>query len=391
MAYIRRHGRKYSVRWRDLRGTERSKSCPTSESARRLKRDVEEAIAQGHDWQPDRVRGEPRLMEMFRAYLARCHRLQAHATAVAKARHLDKFGRFLGARQGDAARVYADVLTRSLLADYYADLDGLEKTTKKKNVQAVEAAWKWAFEEEEFREYVPYPLRLEMPSGVSTPTVAPTWAEMDACIAATHDLLQGHGQGYRRPHIGQYQLTVLLRFTGLRVQQAMRLRWDDVDLTNARLTVRGELGKTKAEKRGRIVPVSAHLVDLLAGWGRRDGWIVESLRTGPQVRVARQRDMCRAWARAVVREDAWKGQSHHAFRKGFVSGLRRAGADPDAVEYLVGHSLGLKGVYTDPDALALKEAVALIPAVGSVTLLDRAVRDGHAPNARPKPDSGTGN
>jgi len=35
------------------------------------------------------------------------------------------------------------------------------------------------------------------------------------------------------------------------------------------------------------------------------------------------------------------------------------------VEFLVGHSLGLRGVYTDPDALPLREAVELIPPLGA--------------------------
>ncbi|MCP4917543.1 MAG: hypothetical protein GY913_11515 [Proteobacteria bacterium] len=74
-----------------------------------------------------------------------------------------------------------------------------------------------------------------------------------------------------------------------------------------------------------------------------------------------------------MREPAWK-QPHHAFRKGFISELKRAGADTDAVEYLVGHSLGLRGVYTDPDALPLRKAVAKIPGLrepGKVIALDR--------------------
>jgi len=46
-----------------------------------------------------------------------------------------------------------------------------------------------------------------------------------------------------------------------------------------------------------------------------------------------------------------------------VSGLKRAGADDEAVEYLVGHSLGLRGCYTDPDALPLRTAIGLVPAI----------------------------
>lgn len=68
-----------------------------------------------------------------------------------------------------------------------------------------------------------------------------------------------------------------------------------------------------------------------------------------------------AWKRAGVREVAWKGQPHQRFRKGFRSGLKRLGADGEAVEYLIGHYLGLVTVYTDPEFLPLREAVDLIP------------------------------
>ncbi len=65
--------------------------------------------------------------------------------------------------------------------------------------------------------------------------------------------------------------------------------------------------------------------------------------------------------RIFGQDEVWEGRPHHAFRKGLVSGLKRAGADTDAVEVLVGHSLGLRGVYTDPDAIPLRGAVELIP------------------------------
>jgi hypothetical protein len=131
--------------------------------------------------------------------------------------------------------------------------------------------------------------------------------------------------------------------------------------------VRGKLGKTSAECLGRIIPISPILVKEMAGWGRREGWLIPTNRTGAQARVARQRGVIRAWKRSGVQPEVWaatekrKGQSFHAFRKGFVSGLKKLRADPDAVEHLVGHSLGLRGVYTDPDVLELREAVDLIP------------------------------
>jgi len=146
----------------------------------------------------------------------------------------------------------------------------------------------------------------------------------------------------------------------------MHLTWADFDLDEATLRVRPELGKSKQERRGRRVPISPHLVDLLRAWGPGEGYVVESRRfgTGPRARQERNRDMRRAWERSGARPEAYR-QPHHCFRKGFVSELRRAGADPDAIEVLVGHSLGLRGVYTDPAALPMREAVGLIPAIGA--------------------------
>lgn len=59
------------------------------------------------------------------------------------------------------------------------------------------------------------------------------------------------------------------------------------------------------------------------------------------------------------------GDSPGWFRGWWEADLRRAGGDPDAIEALVGHDLGLRGVYTDPSSLPMREAVALIPPLAS--------------------------
>lgn len=41
----------------------------------------------------------------------------------------------------------------------------------------------------------------------------------------------------------------------------------------------------------------------------------------------------------------------------------RPGTNFPSSTSMVGHSLGLRGVYTDPDALPMREAVALIPPI----------------------------
>jgi integrase len=292
------------------------------------------------------------------AYVRDKARVLAPGTAERYGRNLVIFLRWLKQREGGKRKLYPDILTRNLLAEFYEHLAikgrhgrPRQDSTRRKIVEVVQLAWEWAYNDDELAEGVPSPRSIEMRRKEGAPTVAPTWTEMDAVI---HAFPEGSWQR---------QLAIVLRFTGLRVQQALGLRWDDVDMDEATLTIRGELGKSRQERRGRIVPLSPHLMSILAGWGKREGYLIPTNRQARRERLARPRDLGRAWDRAGVRKGAWEGRPHHAFRKGFVSELRRAGADPDVVEVLVGHSLGLRGVYTDPDALPMREAVALIPPI----------------------------
>ena len=117
------------------------------------------------------------------------------------------------------------------------------------------------------------------------------------------------------------------------------------------------MGRIPAEGARTYVPAAQALVPVLKVW--------VPLPEGPVVgkTSVRNADVALAWRAAAVDPRKWRRRSTHAFRKGFVSGLRKAGADPDAVEFLVGHTLGLVGVYTDPEALPLLEAVRLVPEV----------------------------
>jgi integrase len=244
--------------------------------------------------------------------------------------------------------------SRDMLRDFWAwlrlpenGLHGRQRSidSTRKIVEVLQLFWQWCFDEE-----VPGcpPVRaLEMKRERKARTKAPTWAQMDACIAACTT------EWHRRA-------TMLLRFTGLRASQVMALRWEDIDF--AVLTLHVRTGKSDREKEGRIIPMSAHLAAELATWGTREGFIIPSPRKGgARERQLRGRDIGRAWKRAGVSDVIWKRRPDHAFRKGLVSGLRALGADADAVDVLVGHSTGLRGVYTDDDALNLRAIVDLIP------------------------------
>ena len=354
VASIHRRGKKWRVCWRAFDGSQPQRTCPTRAAARSLQVEIEEEIAHGRDWQPGVIRKAPSVREVVEHYIREVVRTSAPGTALATARNLDIWLRWLE-YVGSSHSIDLDVLSKQMLAEYFDSLDvgrhgkSRKVVTKKKLVHAVERFWLWVYDDDALAEFVPRPRTLAMPSGIGSPTLAPTWEEMDACVAAADGPLL---------HIAS-----LLRYTGLRVQQVMGLRWDDLDLDGQTLTIRGELGKTQQEKRGRIIPVSSHLVELVSGWGRREGWLVGSNRTGKDARLARQRDMLRAWRRTGVREAVFKGHSYRSFRKGFQSGLKRLGADDEAVMYLVGHDLGVRGHYIDPVTLPLQDTVALIPPI----------------------------
>lgn len=354
----RARGRGVEVRWRDPDGTERTRSAPNLRAAKALQREVEDAVSLGRRWEPRDASAAPDLPAVLAAYVRSRARSKESGTVQHDAYTLDVFLRFLRAEHG--AQLPLTLLSRATIErwyDYVRRTPGKNKSTApaesacQKYVRRVERAWEWAADADDFAAWVPRPRRIELRALTEAPTVAPTWAQMDACVAAA--------QGWLK------RVLTVERYTGLRVQQVMGLRWDDLDLDRAVLRFRGELGKTREEKKGRLIPVSPHLVAAVAGWGRREGYLIESGRRGAQARVVRARDVCRAWARAGVPPDVWQRRPDHAFRKGLISGLKALRADVDAVEVLVGHKLpGQRSVYTDPTSIPMREAVALIPVIG---------------------------
>ena len=305
----------WRVRWRDPDGKARSRQCPTKAAAQALLREVEDAVALGRRW--DAKRGEshpapeggwmdvrPRdarpqadLRALLKDYAEECARVLRPGTAVRYALGLDLLLRYLEKVHGKGAPLPPSVLTRKLLADWYADLKhgGLQgrdrsDVTRRNIVEVGQPAWKWMYDNDESGAEIPAPRTLRMGREAASPTIAPTWAEMDTVIGA----LDGWHQ----------QLAIVLRFSGLRCQQAMGLKWSDTDLTRGRLTVRGELGKSRQEQRGRIVPISPFLVALLRTWEREDEWLITSNRGKVRERMARARDLERGWERSGVRNEA---------------------------------------------------------------------------------------
>ena len=368
MANIRKRGRRWQVRWRTLSGEETSRSCPTKRSAEALKREVEEMRALGNDWFPVEENQCPTVDEIVDKYVEvksvrlreRTHRRYKENLAI--------FQRFL-AEQTNSRATHTDELSKAMLEDFYLWLskpeNGLHgrkrsRDTSRKIIEVVQLCWDWAAESGRYDDFIPRPRRLKLARKKQGFAKAPTWGQLDACV----DALTGW----------QKEVAVVLRYTGIRVSEAMLFLWSDIDFNEGRLRMRPEVSKMELEY---FIPLSPHLLAEIAGWGRREGFLIQSgRRTGPRHRQVRARDFSRAWARAGVPREVWEGQPTHAFRKGFKSNLLAAGAHPDAVDFLQGHKMqgGSRVRYIDPYRFPLEDIVASIPATGGVPL--RLVKQG---------------
>ena len=346
------------VRWK-FAGKYGQRKAPDRRTAKRLIKEIETCHALGYHWRPNATHSArlPTLGEVIDAFLTSLARTKAEKTVRNRKTALISFIYFLKSSKprGQLTPDMIDELSIERFHDVLLD-DGLSATTARQYATSVSLFWEWA---ERSREYGDLFERYRKPELPAPPPPrlarAPTWAEIDTVI------------GDQRPGDAKRLMTIL-RYTGLRVKQAGRLSWADVDLDGARMRIRPELGKSALEKRGRIIPITTHLVSELAGWGRREGDLfprgtrdeglhLESLR----------RKAARAWKRSKADPALYEGQTSHLYRKAFTSELIRRGADRWAVELLLGRTTGLGGdIYTDPAFVfdRMVQACALVSKVG---------------------------
>jgi site-specific recombinase XerD len=155
-------------------------------------------------------------------------------------------------------------------------------------------------------------------------------------------------------------IVFLMRYAGLRLEEATNLQWGDVDLEGRRLTVRdGKGGKD------RSVPVHRQLAAELhhAGPGASDAAVVLSDRgrgyTDPQA-------LAHLFERTIPRIAAARGYelrfSAHQLRHTFATTLLRRGVNLRVIQTLLGHeSVETTQIYLlveDPDQV---EAVEKLP------------------------------
>jgi len=347
---------RWQVRWvepgNEGQRVQRSRVVSTAEARDELLRAVQLAEDLGKRYVPAAPRrAVPSIGDAMKAFLEDVQRVQTPGTLKTYREAMIGFLEYL--HQAGLGHATVADLSRDMLTGYYAALEKgrwdrpRSDTTKRRIVEKVENAWRWLFDIE-WHESVPRPKKIQMPSNPPRAVVAPSWDEMDACVLACQ-------------REGPKRLTTILRYTGLRVGQALAVTWADVDFKQAVLTVAPHKGLP-----GFRQPMSEHLAAELATWGEREGFVL----TWRPVRQARERAVSEAWERAGVREAVWRGRPDQAFRRGIVTGLAAAGVGREAAELFIGHAVvGVRAHYLDWSSLPLRQAAAAIPKIGGATVL----------------------
>lgn len=149
-------------------------------------------------------------------------------------------------------------------------------------------------------------------------------------------------------------LTLLISATGLRISEALGLRWEDIDCVNSRINicrayVGGVLGNPKSKASQAPVPLHRVLASFLRKWQEQTAycgptdWVFASERlNGNQPRTANMlvEDHLRpAAVRAGVLKEGEKVRfGWHNLRHSLVTYLVNANVDPKTVQALARHS-----------------------------------------------------
>jgi integrase len=152
-------------------------------------------------------------------------------------------------------------------------------------------------------------------------------------------------------------LVRLLLGTGMRRGEAFSLRWADVDLAGARITLRAATTKTK---QTRHIPLNHTLVALLREWHAQDREVASMLVIPNPTTGKRLVTVKKGWAGLMQRAEIENFRLHDC-RHDFASRLAMAGRPILEIKELLGHSsVTLTERYSHLSAGHLREAVEVV-------------------------------
>lgn len=359
-------GGRYKLRWRELvagpdgrpqRGKDkrllrrdRSLTVEGKDARDEAVGNIRRALLAEGEYQPPTASDAPTVANLEQASLAWLEWKATRCKASSIVRYADQTKRFFRAVRelkgmGEQQVVSADVLGRDLLTQVVRgwQKEGLSESFVYNASRAVLEMWTWASDDPLAYPGVPTPPRhsksvLPRPPVYAAPP-APTMAECDAALRHLPE----------RAEIAR-RLGIVLRFTGLRLGQALGLRVADVDVKAATMVVRR--GKSRLEAAEcRVVPISRLLAAEIGRWseGRDADAPVIAPRSGGKNEEActKAYRFTAAWTAAVAageaRDTVWRpltrkqARPEHAFRAAFQAHLRIAGVPEPVIDALVGH------------------------------------------------------
>ncbi len=141
----------------------------------------------------------------------------------------------------------------------------------------------------------------------------------------------------------------LLLLTGLRRNEALCLRWADIDFGKRTLIVQHGKGD-----KSRLIPLSRQAIAVLAGLARHSEWVFDS-------RGRRIGSVKNSW-RTCCRRAGIEDLCLHDLRRAFASALATRGVSPFIIQSLLGHSqLRTTEVYVTLSESARMAGVEVIP------------------------------
>ncbi|MBE5793474.1 MAG: site-specific integrase [Clostridiales bacterium] len=154
----------------------------------------------------------------------------------------------------------------------------------------------------------------------------------------------------------------LLIYTGMRREEVLALRWEDVDLENGLLHVRraitfkGNLpviGETKTQKGKRTIPLHPDLLQWLTHEENNVEYVMQDNVTSSTMK--------RTWERIKSEINVY-GATPHCFRHTFTTVCRRSGMDEKTMQVIGGWSdiATMRNVYTHVQQTDLKRAGQLM-------------------------------
>jgi integrase len=139
-----------------------------------------------------------------------------------------------------------------------------------------------------------------------------------------------------RLHEPYSTLVLLLAVTGLRIGEAIGIKWSDFDgdvLKVQRRIYEGEADETKTEDSNRSLPIPAPLLQRLRALGGED-WIFRSRENTP----IDPGNALKRYIRPVTKALGIPLGGWHDFRHTLTTGLLRSGVFPKVVSDILGHS-----------------------------------------------------